>query len=811
MKAFISYSHKDKELLDGLHEHLAALRREELISVWTDREIPAGGVIDDHVDAQMEEAQLYLLLISSAFIDSQYCFEKEFARALERQEEGKAIIVPIITRECDWNIPALRKFKALPEDGRPVTSRHWYSRDEAFANVATGLRALIADAQSRGARLTPAAKHPARQATELHFNLIPFRPNPYFGARDAEMSSLEAAIQQDSAIPASVAIVGEGGIGKTQLAISFGYKHRSAFRDIIWLNGESPQSLYNEVLRVARELHLLPTVDASAEAALEQLKAWMRSKGAWLLIADNIDSIEAREAFLRTFEPSLPGFVLVTSRRNDWPATFLRVEPHQMSHAEGGSFLIARGKRPASEAGDAEALSNRLAGLPLALEAAGAWLCKMRKSCGAYFERIKSLADSALADPATGGTEYRSTVATTWLINIQELSAPALNLLEFMSVVSSDPLSEELIADLIGKTEDLILSGQVEPAVEELSSLSLIRREEHGVHQHRLRQLVMQRRLTHADRMIPTVQSAVSKLTELMPEKITSAIDRGRIAQLATHLEAALQNARNVEMDISSLKPAYQRLQGYYHSIDSADSVVELVLSRYHVTTPCTAERASAAADLGGAYWTRVRRRILRDEVRSTWLPDAERAEIYFREALSLKIELAPQDHQQLSESWGNLAHVLRDQERFAEALECCDRALAQQALVSPVDNAKTAIRIANRGLLFMEMFKRGMGDAFWQKAEDDLKESLRLSLDRTHNQDARTVRAYQSLGKLYCLKERWSEAEALIGSAWALSQSVYDTTVTDRQKEHSELGHVRETYRGVLLKLGKRPEDYGV
>ena len=158
MKAFISYCHKDKELLDGLHEHLAALRRQEMIIAWTDREIPAGGVIDDHVDAQMEEAELYLLLISSAFIDSQYCFEKEFARALERQKEGKAIIVPIIIRDCDWNIPALRKFKALPDDGKPVKSGHWHSADEAFANVAAGLRKLIASA--------PFSKPKAKSAKE---------------------------------------------------------------------------------------------------------------------------------------------------------------------------------------------------------------------------------------------------------------------------------------------------------------------------------------------------------------------------------------------------------------------------------------------------------------------------------------------------------------------------------------------------------------------------------------------------------------------------------------------------------------------
>lgn len=143
MKAFISYSHKDSEHLVKLHEHLSALRRQQMIETWTDREIHAGGVIEEHVNAQLEQAELYLLLVSSAFIESRYCYDKEFARALERHGAGKALIVPIIIRECDWDIAELRQFMALPDDGKAVISRHWHTADEGFANVADGLRVLL--------------------------------------------------------------------------------------------------------------------------------------------------------------------------------------------------------------------------------------------------------------------------------------------------------------------------------------------------------------------------------------------------------------------------------------------------------------------------------------------------------------------------------------------------------------------------------------------------------------------------------------------------------------------------------------------
>lgn len=143
MKAFISYSHHDADLLEAFHRHLAALRRQNLITTWTDREIPAGGVIDEHVDHHIEDADLYLLLVSASFLDSNYCYEREFKRALERYEAKEALIVPVIVKPCDWLVPELKKFKALPKDGRAVTSSHWKSVDEALTDVVSGIRKVI--------------------------------------------------------------------------------------------------------------------------------------------------------------------------------------------------------------------------------------------------------------------------------------------------------------------------------------------------------------------------------------------------------------------------------------------------------------------------------------------------------------------------------------------------------------------------------------------------------------------------------------------------------------------------------------------
>lgn len=167
MKAFISYSHHDAEFLTALHQHLSALRRQKLLETWTDRDIDAGGILDDEISAAMDNAGLFLLLVSSSFINSDYCYEKEFKKALEKAAIGKAIIVPIIVRSCDWKIPELRQFKALPEDGKAVNSKHWHNMDEAFADIASGLRVMLEKRTNMAEKFMPAEN----QVTAAQANL----------------------------------------------------------------------------------------------------------------------------------------------------------------------------------------------------------------------------------------------------------------------------------------------------------------------------------------------------------------------------------------------------------------------------------------------------------------------------------------------------------------------------------------------------------------------------------------------------------------------------------------------------------------
>jgi hypothetical protein len=158
MKAFISYSHQDSTMLDHLHTHLSQLKRDRLILTWTDRQIDAGGRVDDQIGAALKDAQLFIALLSPHYIASKYCYEQEFASALEREKAGTLTIVPVIVQPCDWQNTPFAQFKALPKDGKAVSD--WSNINTAFLDVAQNLRKLVAGQSSESATETQPARQP---------------------------------------------------------------------------------------------------------------------------------------------------------------------------------------------------------------------------------------------------------------------------------------------------------------------------------------------------------------------------------------------------------------------------------------------------------------------------------------------------------------------------------------------------------------------------------------------------------------------------------------------------------------------------
>lgn len=138
ISAFVSYSHADAKLKSELLKHLSPLVRLNLVSHWHDGEIKPGDHWEKAIADKLTSAKLVLLLISSDFIASDFCYDKELGVALERDKNKTARVLPVILRPCLWSELPFGELQATPPAVKPVTS--WSSPDEAMMEVAKAVR-----------------------------------------------------------------------------------------------------------------------------------------------------------------------------------------------------------------------------------------------------------------------------------------------------------------------------------------------------------------------------------------------------------------------------------------------------------------------------------------------------------------------------------------------------------------------------------------------------------------------------------------------------------------------------------------------
>lgn len=128
-----SYAHADEALRNELEKHLSPLKRMGRITTWHDRRIVPGQDFAEQIDQNFANANIILLLVSSDFINSDYCYQIEMSNALQRHERGEAIVIPVILRPCAWKQLPFGKLLAATVDGIPIVT--FPSFDEGFVQV----------------------------------------------------------------------------------------------------------------------------------------------------------------------------------------------------------------------------------------------------------------------------------------------------------------------------------------------------------------------------------------------------------------------------------------------------------------------------------------------------------------------------------------------------------------------------------------------------------------------------------------------------------------------------------------------------
>jgi hypothetical protein len=146
-RIFLSYAHDDEDMKSELEKHLKVLKRSAKVDVWSDRQISAGQEWNESIQAELANANVILLLISVDFNASDFIWDEELARAMERHEAGTARVIPIILRKCEWSSLPYAKLQALPKNATPITE--YEDCDVAYTEVAQAIERVVNEMNER--------------------------------------------------------------------------------------------------------------------------------------------------------------------------------------------------------------------------------------------------------------------------------------------------------------------------------------------------------------------------------------------------------------------------------------------------------------------------------------------------------------------------------------------------------------------------------------------------------------------------------------------------------------------------------------
>ncbi len=140
VKAFISYSHKDREGLEALLSALAPACRLGNLKLWYDKAIDAGAEWEETIFNELKRSDIVLCLTSADFINSDFC-HRELSEALKNHQQGKQRVIPVQWRNCNWDNLPIAALQGLV--GTPIRSLPEHERDDAWTQAAKELDPVI--------------------------------------------------------------------------------------------------------------------------------------------------------------------------------------------------------------------------------------------------------------------------------------------------------------------------------------------------------------------------------------------------------------------------------------------------------------------------------------------------------------------------------------------------------------------------------------------------------------------------------------------------------------------------------------------
>lgn len=369
--------------------------------------------------------------------------------------------------------------------------RRW-EQDQALPHAS--MRLLL----SRFFEVSPAAFFAEQEECPLptHLWTVPYLRNPFFTGRDLLLQHLHTLLfpTHDLAQAHAIALSGLGGIGKTQTAAEYAYRHAREYTAIFWLHAETAEHMRSDVIALANRLDLPARELQDQRRIVSAVHRWFVDHQGWLLIVDNVQEIEAIKELLPV---ACHGSLLFTTRLPTLGTLARILCLQRMTAEEGLQFLLRRTDQtrhslPAHSLVDsvaapeyvaAERIVALMEGLPLALDQAGAYIANMQSGLADFlymFQRhpMRILQAREISD------EHPLSVARTFLLafqQVQQTNPLAADLLTVCAMLPLDGVPEELVTEAyryLGPSFAALRNGtqRYHQALQDLLSYSFVRR-----------------------------------------------------------------------------------------------------------------------------------------------------------------------------------------------------------------------------------------------------------------------------------------------------------------------------------------------
>lgn len=695
-------------------------------------------------------------------------------------EEPESSLPPIV---ANWNRFRLRGFGTR-------------SRDPGYENLyrlLTGQPAMPKPAPGEIVRLPPrplpsatASPAPATK-TAKPINL----PYPSLGAlfkgREDLLAELRTGFAGEPARPQLIvarhAIHGLGGIGKTRAAVEYAWRHADDYSALLFVTAQSPADLRTKLAALCDLLGIALGVTEEAERVRAAL-GWLADPGnaGWLLIVDNVDTIEAAEAVEQLLASLTGGHLLITGCLSDWPGDIQARRLDVLDAEAAQQFLEERtaGRRRTDpdDAEEALALARELGYLALALEQAAAFIRRHSLTFADYRRRWQAAERKVIEwhDPRT--MQYERPLAVTWQATVEALPPGARSLLDLLAWLAPELLPrflfdhaaapvglEHLFEDREEPREILAqLSGEPDADPEEalaaLRDYSLLQPAEESElasegQVHRVLALITRERQPAGKGGGPALRAALALVDAAAVGDPQDVRSWPLLEALAPHMDTVAEHAEGVGMAAPTARLLNQL--GLLLKTKAEHAKAEPLYRRALAINEASfgPEHPNISFILNNLAG------LLQDTNRQG------EAEPLLRRALAIAETSYGPKHPNVAIALNNLAQLLKSTNRWKDAEPLMRRALRIDEASYGLEHPTVAIRLNNLATLLQATHRLG-------EAEPLLRRALTIDETRYGPDHPSVANALANLAQLLQATDRRGDAEPLMRQALAIDEASY-------------------------------------